>query len=148
MKLNLGSGNDYKEGYVNVDRDNRIKADVYCDLNKGLLPFETNSVSEIAANHIVEHLLVEAFIPFMNECHRVLEPGGQLLIETPSPLCEWFWQDPTHIRGYTRNTFGIYFCQKTFATYGISLWSGCEVSEMETQINAVKAIVIRARMTK
>ena len=38
-KLNLGCGQFYKEGYINVDRDPLTKADIYWDLNQLPLPF-------------------------------------------------------------------------------------------------------------
>ena len=28
-KLNLGSGENYLEGYINIDNDNNMKADIY-----------------------------------------------------------------------------------------------------------------------
>jgi predicted SAM-dependent methyltransferase len=152
MKINMACGLDYKQGWTNLDKDPRIKADVYFDLNTlqdgVVLPFETDSVEEIVANHIVEHLDVRAFIPFMNECRRVLQHGSSMHIETPSPLCEWFWQDPTHVRGYTRNTFAIYFITPTFATYGIDLWSWADTVEIPSVKNSVGALTIIANMRK
>jgi len=137
---------------VNLDQDDRLKADVYFDLNTlaagARLPFDDDSVDLVVANHIVEHLDIPAFIPFMNECRRVLKPGCQMHIETPSPLCEWFHQDPTHRRGYTCNTFTIYFVQGIFATYGIQVWASGEARQTERIENGVQALVVNAIMTK
>jgi predicted SAM-dependent methyltransferase len=55
MKLNLGCGSDYRQGYINVDRVSGV-ADVVHDLNVFPYPWSDNSVDEIVARHILEHL--------------------------------------------------------------------------------------------
>ena len=60
-KLNLGCGNDYKEGWVNLENtdgyiDRKYKADVFHDLNKYPYPFKSNEFDLILASHLVEHL--------------------------------------------------------------------------------------------
>ena len=120
-KLNLGCGYDYKEGWINVDQSKDLKCDVVCDVAKDVFPFKDDSVNYILASHLVEHL--PGIIHFMNECHRVLKKGGTLKIITPHPLSEFFWTDPTHVRGYSPGTFKNYFVKSTFATYGIKPWS-------------------------
>src|SRR2546421_152960 len=39
------------------------------------------------------------FLRFMDECWRIMKPGGQLMITTPYAGSFGFWQDPTHING-------------------------------------------------
>jgi len=80
MKLNLGCENKRISGYINVDVDPNSSADIIADLNKRF-PFEDNTISEIKADDIIEH--VDNPIAFLNECWRVLIVGGKLLIHVP-----------------------------------------------------------------
>lgn len=38
VKINLGCGNEYKKGWINVDFNKEVKADICADLSKRL-PF-------------------------------------------------------------------------------------------------------------
>lgn len=85
IKLNLGCGTDYKEGWVNIDNnsDNNIeKLDLNWDL-RNPLPFKENSVDYIFHEHFIEHLTVEEGIKVTRDLMRVLKPGGVLRIATP-----------------------------------------------------------------
>ncbi len=143
MNLNLGCGNDYRAGFINIDLGG--KCDLKLDLDREKLPYEDESVDFIIAYHLVEHL--HNFIPFMNECHRVLKKDCRIELTTPSPLCEYFWQDPTHVRGYTLNTFKIYFIQPT-ENYGIDLWSKVIFKQDKMIINDVEAIILNITLIK
>ena len=80
-KLNLGSGEDYKEGFVNVDWQPLAKADVEHNLNSFPYPFEANSFDYIEAFHILEHL--DRPFDVMRELHRILKPEGELVVRVP-----------------------------------------------------------------
>ena len=80
-KLNLGSGNELLQGYINIDLYNP-KADLKHDLTKPL-PFEDGSVDEIYAKHIIEHFTVNEWIDIKKDWYRVLKVGGKLTIECP-----------------------------------------------------------------
>jgi len=99
MKLNLGCGNDIREGYTNVDLYNP-SADVEADLN-GELPFEDFSVDEIYCSHIIEHLKDPQ--AFLWECWRVLKPRGKLVILYPYAFSEYGVGNPDH-----RHLFGLW----------------------------------------
>jgi len=56
----------------------------------------------ISAFHVVEHITFDALQSLIEEAHRVLKPGGILILETPNPenikvATERFYLDPTHI---------------------------------------------------
>ena len=51
MKLNLGCGKDYIDGWVNVDFYDDSKCDVTHDLEEFPWPWEDDSVSEIRIIH-------------------------------------------------------------------------------------------------
>ena len=83
IKLNLGSGGDYINGYVNVDLY-ADRADERYDVAK--LPHPDNSVDEIRAYHVIEHFDYMAAHDVLKEWHRVLKPNGLIKLETPDFL--------------------------------------------------------------
>ncbi|MBX9409680.1 methyltransferase domain-containing protein [Pseudomonas baetica] len=61
-----------------------------------------NSIAVITAFHVIEHLSFEQFNILLDECQRVLAPGGVVIFETPNPenlisAATHFHTDPTHI---------------------------------------------------
>ena len=78
-KLNLGCGNDWKEGYINIDTDKNTKADMHIDISKKL-PFKTNSISEVYCKNLFEH--IPNPLNFLLEIKRVLKSKGKAIIIT------------------------------------------------------------------
>jgi len=80
-KLNLGAGEDKKEGYINIDWNKLANPDILHDLNQIPYPFSDNEFDLIEAFHVLEHLNK----PFkvMKEFHRILKPGGRLIVKVP-----------------------------------------------------------------
>lgn len=122
LRLNLGCSDGFLDGYVNVDRDPGLR-EVFldkCDPYKGASfigldlsqdqfggwPWENDSVDEIRAHDIFEHLPDKTFT--MNESWRVLRPGGRLDIFIPTTDGRGAWQDPDHKSYWNRNTFFYY----------------------------------------
>jgi 2-polyprenyl-3-methyl-5-hydroxy-6-metoxy-1,4-benzoquinol methylase len=145
MRLNLGSGLEKIDGFLGVDKCHG--ADIEMDLERDMWIWYDDSIDEIICKHFVEH--IHDLSGFMNNCHRILIPGGRMTIVTPHPLCDFFWQDPTHIRGYTANTFTLY-CTGYPGTIhaGIIPWNSADVAEAIYEINGVRARIITATMTK
>ena len=61
-----------------------------------------NSLAVVSAFHVIEHLSFEQFNRLLDECQRVLAPGGVIIFETPNPenivsAATHFYTDPTHI---------------------------------------------------
>lgn len=81
MKINLGSGMDYREGFCNVDMCKDIKIDILHDLNVYPYPFQDDSADVIVASHIIEHM--DDPMRFMEECYRILKENGKLIIDCP-----------------------------------------------------------------
>jgi predicted SAM-dependent methyltransferase len=81
MKLNLGCGGNYKRNFFNVDAFDSSIADKIMDAAD--LKLEDNSVEEILASQLIEHLGIAGSIYALSECFRVLRPNGKLIIETP-----------------------------------------------------------------
>ncbi len=79
IKLNLGCGNDYKEGYVNIDINKNVRADIYANFIEKI-PFKSNSASEIFCKNLFEH--IPNPLKFLMEIKRVLKIGGRAVIIT------------------------------------------------------------------
>ncbi|MHA3055287.1 class I SAM-dependent methyltransferase [Acinetobacter sp. ANC 4633] len=65
------------------------------------LPDESQAI--VSAFHVVEHISFEQLRTLVLEAHRVLKPGGLLILETPNPeniavATRNFYLDPTHQR--------------------------------------------------
>lgn len=81
IKLNLGCGQVYKPGFINIDKFDNSIADKICDI--GDLPFKTNSVALIEASQLIEHFDYIHCKYILSEWFRILKPGGKLILETP-----------------------------------------------------------------
>jgi len=79
--------------------------------------FGEGLVKEIYCSHFIEHI-GEELIPFMEECYRVLEPGGTAHFEMPYYTSVRAWQDPTHKRPISEFTFH-YFNKNWLKEQGI-----------------------------
>ena len=102
MKLQFGSGRDKKEGYVNCDVSKETNPDKIVDLEKPL-PFKDNSVEEIIANHVLEH--VKNLIPLFTEIHRICKDGALINIRVPYFAHESAFSMMDHVRFFTYTTF-------------------------------------------
>jgi ubiquinone/menaquinone biosynthesis C-methylase UbiE len=100
MKLNIGAGFKRLPGFLNVDYDEHCSPDYVVDLEKDNLPFPDNSVDEIVAHHVLEHL-GEGFFHFMQEMYRVCEDGAIIDVVVPHHRHEFFLNDTPHRRPIT-----------------------------------------------
>jgi predicted SAM-dependent methyltransferase len=96
--LDLGCGTERVPGYIPVDQyangDPRVKI---VDLTKLPWPWKDNSIGRIRMWHCLEHL-PNGPMQIMAEIHRILMPGGEVLIAVPSIRGPWaaFW-DHRHL---------------------------------------------------
>ncbi len=109
-RLDLGGGLAPAPNHVNIDLI--PQADIVWDLNKGLpmkqLAHLKGKVEGIRCNQVIEHL--DTIIPLMNDCYEIMKDGALMEISTPKGGTDPFWQDPTHKKGYVRESF-LYFCK-------------------------------------
>jgi SAM-dependent methyltransferase len=118
-RINLGSGRDYKAGWLNVDILDRAEPDLVLDLSAALeLPLRLDSprsgpvelaedsVALIYANNVLEH--VPDLPALMGNCLHLLKPGGEFQIEVPYEKALAAWQDPTHVRAMNENSWLYY----------------------------------------
>ncbi len=82
-KVALGERNNYPFplDWVRVDWKD---ADYEVNLSESpTLPFRDNSQKLIYTAHMIEHLSQESLPKLLNECYRILRPGGRIRIEAP-----------------------------------------------------------------
>lgn len=82
IKLNLGSGKDYRPNWINIDVLPKMKPDLVHDL-QNRFPYQDNSVDYVLAQDILEHFIRDDAENFLKEIYRVLKPGGALEIRVP-----------------------------------------------------------------
>ena len=97
LKLNLGCGPDYREGYVNCDMSNAVKRDLAIDLDSFQYPFKDNSVDEIFCSHVLEHL--HSPEKAWTEFGRILKKGGRVIVIVPHFSRNWL--SGTHKRAFS-----------------------------------------------
>ncbi|MCH8179345.1 MAG: methyltransferase domain-containing protein [Proteobacteria bacterium] len=118
-QINLGSGKDYKPGWLNIDVLDRAEPDLLLDLGcqvewpvraqtayAGPLELDAGSVDVIYANNVLEH--VPDLPTLMSNCLDLLKVGGRFLIEVPYEHAQTAWQDPTHIRAMNERSWVYY----------------------------------------
>lgn len=91
MKLNLGSNNKRIDGFKNVDIIDSPNVDIVASAHN-LNMIEDESVDEILAEHLLEHLTFYQANRALAEWYRVLKTTGSLTIEVPDleSLCKAF----------------------------------------------------------
>mgnify|MGYP003440759565 FL=1 len=81
MRLNIGCGGKRIEGYTGVDAVERPGADIVAKADA--IPLPDGSVNEIMAIHLFEHFYRWECDGVLDEWHRLLRPGGRLIMEMP-----------------------------------------------------------------
>jgi predicted SAM-dependent methyltransferase len=81
--LHLGCGPKYLPGFVNIDANLFNKIDLWLDVRNGL-PFPSNSVDSIYSTHMFEHFYPDEVDLLLQDCQRVLKPGGGIRLIVPN----------------------------------------------------------------
>jgi predicted SAM-dependent methyltransferase len=82
IAIEVGAGNKKGQGeWITIDMNDTC--DLYWDLRRGI-PFPDESVKKIYSSHFLEHLSFREAQQFLDECKRVLAPGGHFSICVPN----------------------------------------------------------------
>lgn len=89
-RLNIG-GTTPKEGWKILNAMPGVGVDYLGDI-RNLDMFESNSIEEIYASHVLEHVNQQEILPTLKGIHRILVPGGKFYISVPDldVLCHQF----------------------------------------------------------
>jgi SAM-dependent methyltransferase len=105
--LDVGCGVNKFPGAIGIDRNPSSRADLLCDLDHPPYPFRDGSFDLVRAVHVIEH--VSDVIATMEEFHRLLAPGGRVLLVTPHFSDSSSFCDPTqrrHLSSFSFRYFG------------------------------------------
>lgn len=122
MKLNIGSGYKRLDGYLNIDHDPLVNPDICINIDTETWPIPDNSIEEIRAHHILEHI-GEGFLHVIKEIYRVSQNGTIIDIIVPHPRHDNYYGDPTHRRPITPlmlKQFSKKYCQNHKETHNSS----------------------------
>jgi SAM-dependent methyltransferase len=102
LKLDLGCGpTKLAPEYIGVDVNDSAAVDVVGDVLDVLRTIADDSVVDVHASHVLEHL--DDLSAVVSELERVLAIGGRLHVVAPHFSNAYHHSDPTHHR-----TFGLY----------------------------------------
>lgn len=82
LRIHLGCGSRLFGGWVNVDACPGKGVDLVWDLRERL-PIRDSAAKAIYSEHVLEHLQKHDAVKLLNECIRILQPGGMLRIGVP-----------------------------------------------------------------
>lgn len=83
MKIHLGCGTRYIDGWHNIDWSTKYKVDHRLDIGREILPFNDDTASEVISSHLIEHLNRWEGEHHLREIYRVLGENGKLILAFP-----------------------------------------------------------------
>lgn len=139
MKLNLGSGEMLKKKWINFDAQILSRGGVNTNVVGMIedMPFKENSFDEILCSHVIEHFYYEDALQMMRDIHRVLKPGGVVIMEGPCVLGVYWY----YIEGWggrkepdVINLIHAFYPRQNRDKYGDgwfhrSGWTGCYLAQ-------------------
>ncbi|MEK6891385.1 MAG: methyltransferase domain-containing protein [Nanoarchaeota archaeon] len=103
-RVNLGCGDEYLNGWINVDNRSNIKKDKSFDLNKFPYPFKNSEVDECLIKNTLPQLSDP--IKVINEMVRITKPQGKItIIECHATNYSTFTFPIPNTINITENTF-------------------------------------------
>lgn len=122
IKLDIGSGVAKKAGYITIDSDKSVGADILADIlqeanstirrkvreltnNGDGFGWNNLEIDEIRCHHLLEHLPPANKVKIMRIMFDLLKPGGILDIEVPLFPHPASVQDPTHLTFWNKESF-------------------------------------------
>ena len=120
-KINLGSGKDYRAGWLNIDIDPMWRPDIVTDISTGWggipigdpdnparlsLTDLLGKIEIIVANDVLEH--ISNLTAAMRNILDLLKEGGTLQAYVPYWLSLGADCDPTHVRKFNERSFVYY----------------------------------------
>jgi predicted SAM-dependent methyltransferase len=131
IKLHLGCGDYWFEGYINIDISVYGGTDILLDITQPL-PFQDKTVELIEAYEVIEHIEETTLDNMIKDWKRLLIPGGVIKISVPDmdKLVEQYPTDKEKViryiygfGGYQRHCWGYTkdSLRKLFEKHDISI---------------------------
>jgi predicted SAM-dependent methyltransferase len=117
VRINLGCGDRYADGWHNVDHAaSPFRVDETVDL-AGPLPWLVGSVEMVYAGPVLEHLAVQDALDLLDRLRALMTPGGQIMVVGPDV-----------VRGAAIHAAGGFeeWMSLDLLTYGGRRWPGDE----------------------
>jgi len=110
VRLHLGSGADYWQGYVNVDSGADADCDLRLDFTKIRDVYAEGSVSEVAMIHSLSYLRLWQAREMLSDVYDLLQPTGRMIIELPDILkcAEYALTHHSDLKEYLEAIRGVY----------------------------------------
>lgn len=126
MNLNLGCGSRPRENAVNHDKIKHADwIDIAHNLNVYPWPWQDSSFENIFAMDVLEHLY--DVVKALEECHRILTPGGFLSINVPFAGDLRSYRDPDHKHWFTEHSFDYFipgtYWEQNYGYYSKMRWN-------------------------
>lgn len=147
LKFNMGCGLNPLAGYVNVDAQDRARADQVWNLETTPWPWPDNCADEVRFIHSLEHMGGEAaaFLAIMTELYRISAPGCRVIVHAPHPRHDHFLDDPTHVRVLSPGVFRLFdralneaWAERGAANTPLAIYLGVDfhITRHETMVEA------------
>lgn len=145
IKINIGCGRDYRDGWENIDISKEVKAEHYLDIRSKKLPFKNDTADEIYCSGVLEQILEnEKFLFAINEMWRVLKVGGVLNIIVPNSKYSITFRDPFDCRHFLEETWNyLDKDHKHYQLYGsVYGFFGWKVKSVSTNQNGIMSVTL------
>lgn len=102
-------GHQFERNWTNVDCESRWNPDILADCAH-MPMFEDGSAEIIVSHHSLEHYGCNEGTAMLQECHRILAPGGSLIICVPDmrELAKAWLRGQIDTQIYMTNVYGAY----------------------------------------
>lgn len=120
--VDIGCGaNKQGKDWFGIDYRALPGVDLVQDLEVFPWKVPSESFSMAVCSHVVEHINPShgTFINFMNECWRILKPGGEIIIGAPYATSPGMFRDPTHCNFINEETWSYFDPQDLFYKGGL-----------------------------
>ena len=104
INLDVGCGVRKQHGFIGMDKRDLDGVDIVHDVTDLPWPLDDDSCCTVLMSHLIEHIQPALHIDIIDECWRVIEPDGLLIISTPHPYSFGWHQDPTHCASWNEAT--------------------------------------------
>lgn len=147
--LNIGCGQYKIPGTIGMDIIKNSKADVIHNIEDTPWPFSANEFDVVMANHVLEH--IEDIPKALNEIHRVIKPGGSVILQVPYFRSTDAFSDITHRNFFTSESLDYVISNTKLSGYNyteqrfkkIGFWYGWPTASHNPLVNIFKHFIHR-----